>query len=136
VNSSHHLIGGQDKLSAFIDGARRNTFATFANLRGIYTLLEEINEAFFKFNENLLNPSDPFAAFFSLKAHSSYLGSVRLSTSGQLPEAYMVLRGCLENSLYGFYFHRKPESGKTWLRRHEDEESRRRVRDEFKAGGC
>ena len=127
-------LWGRDRLSDFIDRARQNAFATYANLRDSWALLEKVNEAFWNFNENLLNlsPDNAFVAFFSLKAHSSYLGAIRLSTSGQLPECYMVLRGCLESSLYGFYLHKNPESGATWLKRHEDETSKRKVRREFR----
>jgi hypothetical protein len=60
------------------------------------------------------------------------LGAVRLALSGQVPEAFMVLRGCLENALYGFYVTRKSLSQEIWLRRHDDEESKKKVRREFK----
>lgn len=75
-----------------------------------------------------------FAGFFLLRSHASYLGGVRLSGSGQLPEAYMVLRGCLENALYGLFLHNNPELRSVWLRRHEDKTSKRRVKEEFKIG--
>lgn len=52
--------------------------------------------------------------------------------SGQVPEAYMVLRGALECALYGLYVARKPSVSEIWLRRDEDEVSRRKVRKEFK----
>jgi hypothetical protein len=125
---------GYDRISNFIDTARQNTFATYDNLKKSWNLLERVNEAFWNFNNNLFNlrPENAFTAFFSLKAHSSYLGAVRLSTSGQLSECYMVLRGCLENSLYGFYLYKKPDSIETWLRRHDDEENKKKVRREFR----
>jgi hypothetical protein len=44
----------------------------------------------------------------------------------------MVLRGCLENALYGLYVTRNSSSQETWLRRHDDEESKKKVRKEFK----
>jgi hypothetical protein len=51
--------------------------------------------------------------------------------SGQSSPAFMVMRGCLESSLYGLYFNRQPETFDIWLRRHDDEEHRRRVKTEF-----
>lgn len=44
----------------------------------------------------------------------------------------MVLRGCLENALYGLYVSRIPASQETWIRRHEDEKSKKAVKREFK----
>ena len=123
---------GQDKLSNFIETAQQNTFATFANLKDVFKLLEDIDESFRRIIDNIDNARDWFPAFFLLRAHSSYLGAVRLSTSGQLPEACMILRGCLENSLYGFYLFKKPKSVEVWLNRHDDEVAKKKVRIEFK----
>lgn len=44
----------------------------------------------------------------------------------------MVLRGCLENALYGLYVAGNTNRQDIWLRRHEDDASRRRMQDEFK----
>ena len=69
-----------------------------------------------------------------LRAHSSFLSALRLAVSGQIPEAYMVLRGTLENSLYGFYISTRPELREIWLRRHDDAASMHAVRQEFRVG--
>jgi hypothetical protein len=123
---------GSDSLADFIDTARHNIFATFTNLGAVYSLLLKVDQTYRKVIDNLSNSPDWFAGFFLLKAHASYLGALRLSLSGQTPEAYMVLRGCLESSLYGLRIHQNPESGETWLRRHDDDESNARVRTEFR----
>ena len=125
---------GQDKVSNFIETAQKNTFATFDNLKDVFKFFEDIDESFRRIIDNIDNARDWFPAFFLLRAHSSYLGAVRLSTSGQLPEAYMILRGCLENSLYGFYLFKKPKSVEVWLNRHDDEVAKKKVRTEFKIG--
>ncbi len=43
----------------------------------------------------------------------------------------MVLRGCLEKSLYALYLHKKPDLQETWLNRHKSEECKNQVRGEF-----
>jgi hypothetical protein len=126
-----------DPLSAFIETARQNTFATFANLKGSYARLREIDRLFVKATENLhglRDDADLLPATFLLRAHSAFRGACRLVLSGQLPEGYMVLRGCLENSLYGLFLHAHPEKGATWLRRSDDEASKRKVKAEFQIG--
>jgi hypothetical protein len=122
---------GNDSLSNFIEIALHNTFATFSNRKAQYALLAKIDKLFHLVRENLYNTREWFPAFFLLKAHSAYLGGARLGLSGQVPEAYMLLRGCLENSLYGLYFSRNSASRETWLRRHDDEKSKKQVRKEF-----
>ena len=54
-----------------------------------------------------------------------------MAISGQAPEAYMVLRGCLENALYGLYVTRNSECQETWLRRHDSKENKNKARKEF-----
>ena len=122
---------GDASLSKFIENAIQNSFATFSNLRPQCVLLPEIDKVFRSVQENLNHTKEWFPAIFLLRAHSAYLGGARLSLSGQVPEAYMVLRGCLENSLYGLYLSHSPASQETWLRRHDDEKSKKQVRNEF-----
>lgn len=126
-----------DPLSAFIETARQGTFATFANLKGSYNRLRDIDRLFVRATENLhglRDDADLLPATFLLRAHSSYRGACRLALSGQLPEAHMVLRGCLENCLYGLFLHAYPEKAETWLRRSDDEASKRKVKAEFQIG--
>lgn len=122
---------GKDPLSEFIKTAWNNTFATFANLKPQYNCLNEIHVTYRKIIDNLINSPEWFASFFLMRAHASYIGGVRLSLSGQVPEAYIVFRGCLENSLYGLYVSRRPNTQEIWLRRHDDESSKRRCKNEF-----
>jgi hypothetical protein len=122
---------GTDNLTSFIDNTRLNCFATYANLRLEYSKLNEIDGIFRKLAENLLNTRDWFAAFFMLRAHSAFLAGSHLAMSGQAAEAYAALRLCIENGLYGLYLARNPASKETWLRRHDNPEAKRRVREEF-----
>lgn len=46
----------------------------------------------------------------------------------------MVLRGCIENALYGLYLSRNPTSRETWLKRDDDKKSKQTMRNEFTAG--
>jgi hypothetical protein len=69
--------------------------------------------------------------FFLIRAHSSFRAALRLCLSGQIPETFMVLRGCLESALYGLYVAGNTDRQEIWLRRHDSEASRRRVQNEF-----
>jgi hypothetical protein len=123
---------GDDTLATFIDTARRNVFASFVNLRREYQRLSDIDAGFRLIGENLHEPQDWFVALFLLRTHSSYLGATHLALAGQLPESYMLLRGALENAVYGFYFYKTPDSHERWLRRHDSPQSRKVVEGEFR----
>ena len=122
---------GADDITGFIDNTRLNCFATYANLRQEYAKLAEIDGVFRKLVENLINTRDWFAAFFLLRAHSAFLAGGHLGMSGQAAETYASLRLCLENGLYGLYLARNPGSRETWLRRHDSDQAKRRVKEEF-----
>jgi hypothetical protein len=130
---------GTDCLSQFIDDAVINTYSTFLNLKLEYNILNRIHIIYkiiadsLKIND-VKNISEWFSSFFLIRSHSAYLAAVRLSLSAQVPESYMVLRGCLENALYGIYFSRNQELSKIWLQRHKSEEFKKRVRNEFTSG--
>jgi hypothetical protein len=132
MNTSVPPNWGKDPLSEFVDVARHNGFATFANCPVEYNLLSTVDGLFRHAIDNLVNTPEWFAAFFLLKCHSAYLGASAFSISGQCAESYMVLRGCLESALYGLYLCRHKNSCETWLQRHENEASLKRVKDEFK----
>ena len=125
---------GDDSLAEFLDTARNNVFATFERLNPAFHFLSEIDKSYRLIAGNLKNPPEWFVALFLLRAHSSYLGAAHLSLATQLPESFMVQRGCLEHALYALYFHHHPDSHERWLRRNESTITRRAVRDEFKTG--
>ena len=126
---SPHL--GTDALSRFIEDAHHNIFATYANLRPKYDALVSIDQVYCEMIENLNQSPEFVAGFFLIRTHSSFRGAARLCLSGQVAEAYMVLRSCLESALYGLYVAGYIKRQKIWLSRHDDDTSRRLVRNEF-----
>jgi hypothetical protein len=122
----------EDQLSAFIAQAYENCHGRFVQLPTEYALLRSINDCFIKLRDNLNHSPDWFSAFFFLRCHSAYLGASRLAMSGQAPEAFMLLRGCIESALYGHYLSRHQELQEVWLRRHDSEDNMKRVKQEFR----
>jgi len=120
-----------DSLGKFLGDAHHNMVATFANLRPQYDALAKIDQLYCDMIENLNQSPEFVAGFLLIRTHSSFRGAVRLSLSGQVAEAYMVLRSCLESALYGLYVAGDTNRQEIWLRRHDDDASRRRVRNEF-----
>jgi len=104
---------GNDSISDFISQATNNTFATFANMEDSYSILVRIDSVFQELTKvTLHDPEDHeyYPIIFVARTHSYFLAAVRLAVSGQIPETYNLLRGCLENALYGYYLLKVPDS--------------------------
>jgi len=130
---------GGDELTKFIDMARHNIFATFFHNKPYFELLSQIDHLFKEFIKIMSGLSDEkmlesSPASFLGRAYGCYLAGVRLSTSGQLTEAYILFRGCLENALYAFYIENKPEFAVVWRDRYKSEQHKKRVRGNFTIG--
>jgi len=125
---------GEDTLSAFIDLANTNTLGAFVHYKDWFTLLQDIDSIFNKFSKHMLNVSVFYEPFLFVRAHSTYRAAIRLATSGQMPEAFSLLRGCLEYSLYGFYFNRFPSAIQTWIGRDESEAGKKKARNTLTFG--
>lgn len=121
-----------DGLAKFLDAGRQNAYWHFVHNRPAFARLSAINEAFTLVAENLTNPPDWFVALFFQRAHASFLAAAQSALASQPPEAFMLMRGCLENAIYAFHFHRDPESHQRWLNRHASSAALKVVKNEFK----
>jgi len=126
---------GTDSLSRFVENTLCNNLACYVNLKPIWQHLACIDEQMQVASENLHGLPDANAALvvapLLLRSQASYRAGAQLASGGQLPEAYMVLRGCLENSLYAFHINSNPAAAEIWLRRDENTEAKKLVRKEF-----
>ena len=68
-------------------------------------------------NARHLTDEQKLPYFFFMRCASAYLSSVELAIGGRTPEAYGVMRSCIENSLYAFHLHQKPSDAGVWLNR-------------------
>jgi hypothetical protein len=122
---------GEDPVTGFIEAAQQNAFALYANVPNFFERVTKIDVIFRRAVQYFGRPDDWLPGLFLLRVHSGFLGGTRLAVSGQIPEAYMVLRGCLEASLYGLYIAKDPSRATIWLNRGDSEEARRASRREF-----
>jgi hypothetical protein len=114
---------GDDSLAEFLEAARKNQFGTFANKKGWYTRLAAIDELFVRVSKQWMNPPDPLASAF--RAASS------LAMAGQVSEASVMHRSCLEYSAYALHINRNASLGPLWLNRHQDADAMGKLRREF-----
>lgn len=120
-----------DSLSSFFDVARNNLLASFANLRGEYSAIRDIDAAFLALLEGWTDPESIGPAPLAFRAHSAFRVAAQLALSGQVPEAFMVMRGCLENALYANHIDSAAAALDAWLKRADSEAARKRCVSEF-----
>ncbi len=132
-----------DSISKFITDAFTNCVATLTNFRTlpIIQILIRLNDLFFSATEIQCHPiRELLLPNFLGRTHSAFLGTVRLSTSGQVVEAYMTARSVLENAMYSLYIQddttidekELQERAKIWIERADNEDANRKCRSTFK----
>jgi hypothetical protein len=122
---------GEDELTAFIELARAHLFGTFHNLIPEFNSLRWVDEAFLRFIKGWKDPENPSTVTLVPRAHSAFRAATQLSLSGQVPEAYMVMRGCLEYALYANHMAIEAAAFEAWRRRGDDAASRKKCAREF-----
>lgn len=123
---------GKDALSEFIEISRENDHATFARMPDEYGVLVKVDTCFSRITENLTNNERLVCSVLLLRCHSSYRAACRLAISGQVTEGFPVLRSCLETSMYCLHIAKNPGTDEIWLRRHENVDSIKKCKSEFK----
>jgi hypothetical protein len=117
-------LWGSDPLTAFLDLACANNRDMFDHERGFFRQAIRIDSLFAQLCEQL---SLGVPTLLVNRAHSAFRGAVRSATSCQLPEAYMILRGCIEATLYAHLLVSEPGLEEIWLNRAKSTDMRERA---------
>lgn len=126
--------GKDDLIRGFLDAAEHNSRHYSTRFVKEYDKLSQVEKLFQK-AAALVAPSTPIAvAGLLFRSRSAFLGATRLALSGQVAEAYMVLRGALESALYGLHIAKNPDFEDVWLCREESPSAKQQVRKEFSYG--
>jgi len=133
---------GDDSLSRFFWTAGYNERASSLNFAPIYTVLQRVHATFQDIEgaiakDNRIELERLVPRFLTIRAHSSFLGAIRLAMSGQLPESYTVLRSVIEQAWYALHIAKDthpPDRANVWLSRGTDKYSKSKCRNEFAIG--
>jgi hypothetical protein len=109
---------GQDKLTTFFDECRINQFANYSN-KPIWTSLKQIDDCFFRILDKPINPRPFFPIQFLYRSHAAFRSACALAMAGQVFEANVMLRLCLETAAYGYYVSLDDSIAETWIKRHD-----------------
>ncbi|MGP1396756.1 MAG: hypothetical protein ACTS3R_14710 [Inquilinaceae bacterium] len=122
---------GQDILTAYMELAYQNRFATFHNKKEVCHKIIEIDILFKNIHENWIDPDNILLPFFFSRSHAAYRAACEHAFAGQITDTYPLLRSCLEYSAYALHIRRLPSLAEIWLNRGETEEASKSVRKEF-----
>lgn len=122
-----------DGLTEFLETARQNQFATFANFEDQMLDLKTVDDITRRSLEGRRDPNPLLPAIFLLRAHSSLRSAAGLVMAGQLYDANSIFRNCLEACGYAIFIGTDAARGERWVRRHDSIETRKAVRSEFTA---
>jgi hypothetical protein len=126
-----------DPLSEFFKLAEYNDRVTSLNYLIVFELLKEVDSAFKDVQKAIEHDSKPellVPRFLIVRTHSSFLAAIRLAMSGQIAEAYPVLRQAIEQAWYALHIAKDPSAPscmEVWLRRNEDAMAKARCKQEF-----
>lgn len=126
----------QDILTDFLSKAHHNTKVNFIKNKDWFHFLIDIVNLYREVTllDLVDNENDEIVGTFLSGAYSCFLGSVRLSSSGQLSDSVMLSRGCIENALYGYAIEKKTELLNVWINRNESEKHKNEMRNQFTFG--
>jgi len=143
---------GTDALSHFLEVSQQSELATFQEKSYKYKRLQDINNRFLQNRQNLvlsimptilehyddvefddlkLEHKDWLVLFFYLRTQAAFVGAAKLALSAQIPETYMLLRGVLENAMYGFYVCKNPSAKEVWLAREDSPQAKALAKNTF-----
>jgi hypothetical protein len=110
---------GSDELTAFIEAAHSNQYATFFKKRAAMHMLVAIDAEFAKVTKGWVNPSSEILAMLFVRCHGAFRTAAGLAMAGQAAETYVQCRAMLEYGAYAVHIHRDPPLGMVWLDRHQ-----------------
>ncbi|MDE2009135.1 MAG: hypothetical protein KGJ09_03555 [Candidatus Omnitrophica bacterium] len=121
----------EDAITKFIGDVQHNAYVTFVKYSTEFSRLIEVDSLFREAIGCTNNAKFWFACLFPLKAHSAFLSAVQLIMGTQAQESYMVMRGTIENALYGYYIFKHKELAEVYLKRDENLQTKREMKKRF-----
>jgi hypothetical protein len=123
-----------NSLTDFLDSAHHNTFGTFQQHKYIWGHLSRIYDGFDRLTNNLYNSLPILPVLLYTRSHSAFMAATRLAVATQTVDVNPVLRSAVEYSVIAMYFKHHPKVASLWLKRHESEKTRAKVRNELRTG--
>lgn len=122
----------EDDLTRFLQVVNSNQIANVANFPEPYSLMQRINNCFSTAGENLVNPRPMMTGPLFLRSQYAYKTTVGMALAGQVVEAFVMMRSCLEYAGYALLMFEDPTLEEVFLKRHFDDASMKNQKQKFK----
>jgi hypothetical protein len=115
---------GGEPLAQFFAAAWRNTVRSLTSEAQQYGVLAEIDGIYRQLiTDEESNQDKRFLTTFLVRAHGAHLAAASLALSGQVAEAYVLMRASLETALKGLFIADSPERQQLWIGRNDNDEA-------------
>lgn len=125
---------GEDGLTAYLEQAVRNRWATFAHYRPTIRNLARIDAQFVPL-AGIKDPPNLVTPHLGFRSHSNFRALCDLALAGQLGDLFPMVRACLEAAAYAVHLHGDPILTEAWLRRHDPDGMKALKQNKFSQGG-
>ncbi len=125
---------GATNLTAFMEEAYKNRWATFVRKRGAFERLDGIDKCYDAGLSKWTNPDHPIGALLFFRSHAAFRAACEHALAGQCSEFYPQARACLEYAGYALHMATTPGLEEVWLKRHDGEAELKEVRANFHNG--
>lgn len=117
--ATHHFeCLRQNSMSSSVDPACKEWFLRLESIDGLFG--RAIRSISPEEAERII------AALLLPYSHSGFLAAFLLSSGGQVPESYALMRCCLESAIYAFHVWKDPKAGEIWLHRMKNKKEARK----------
>jgi hypothetical protein len=109
---------GDDDLTRFLQVVNSNQIANLANFPEPYSLMRRVNDCFSTAGKHLINPEPVTTGILFLRSQYAYKTTVGMALAGQVVEAFVMMRSCLEYAGYALVMFDNPASEDVFFSRH------------------
>jgi hypothetical protein len=125
-------VWGADEITRFLQVVNSNQMASVAKYSEPYDLMRRINDCFSIAGNNLVNPKPTMTGPLFLRCQYAYKTIVGMALAGQVVEAFVMMRSCLEYAGYALVMFQDPTLEEVFLKRHFDDASMKNYKLKFK----
>jgi|GEM_PF-2318902 len=113
-------VWGADDLTRFLQMVNSNQMASVTKYSEPYGLMRRVNDCFSTGGEHLINPNPVATGMLFLRSQYAYKTTAGMALAGQVVEAFVMMRSCLEYAGYALLMSADPSLEDVFLRRHFD----------------
>jgi hypothetical protein len=128
------LSSNPDNLSPFLERVAANQKANIAKFSAPYQLLRRVDNCLSTAGNTLINPKPVLAGLMLLRCQYAYKAAAGMALSGQVVEAFVMMRSCLEHAGYALAIFQDPTLETLFMARHASVEGMSAQKSKFRIG--